>query len=91
MVQASVGNWSPYEELTDETQHVFADGIEGLMGVDYKPLAVAHQVVAGMNYSFFCNAQVTYPGAPSYPAIVNMYRNLDGHVAITHIQRISQI
>lgn len=90
MVQANVGSWSPFESLTAETKEVFAHGIEGLLGVDYKPLAVAHQVVAGMNYSFFCNAQVVYPGAPSYPAIVDMYRNLEGHVAITHIQRISQ-
>lgn len=90
MVQANVGGWSPFESLTAEKKEIFSHGIEGLRGVDYQPLAVAHQVVAGMNYSFFCNAQVVYPGAPSYPAMVEMYRNLEGHVAITHIQRVSR-
>lgn len=83
-----VGGWSPFHELTEENKEVFAKGIEGLVGVKYSPLVVATQVVAGQNYAFFCNAQVVYPGAQPYPAMVHMFSDLDGNVGITHIERL---
>ncbi|WP_432452206.1 MULTISPECIES: hypothetical protein [unclassified Agarivorans] len=88
MANQLAGGWSPFHELSDEDNQVFVHGMEGFVGVSYKPLVVATQVVAGCNYAFFCNAEVVYPGAQPYPAMVHMFSDLQGHVGITHIQRL---
>ncbi|CSB32592.1 Uncharacterised protein [Vibrio cholerae] len=45
-------------------------------------------MVAGCNYAFFCNAEMVYPGSQPYPAMVHMFKDLEGKVGITHIQRL---
>lgn len=57
------------------------------VGVDYVPLAVATQVVSGINYRFFCNAKGVYPGSTNDAAMVQIYQPLDGEVHITSINR----
>lgn len=61
-----------------------------IVGVNYQPVAVASQQVAGTNYAFFCNATVVAPDAPTWPAMVMIFKPLDGKPAcITRIERIS--
>ncbi|PAJ76375.1 hypothetical protein CJF42_00290 [Pseudoalteromonas sp. NBT06-2] len=84
------GGFSQFNcKIDEEAKASFADAFEHIVGVDYQPIAVATQVVAGLNYAFFCNATVVYPGAVSYPAIVHIFRSLDGKSAITNIQRVA--
>lgn len=84
-----VGAFSTYTcKMSAESQTAFNEAIQGLLGVKYSPVAVSQQVVAGMNYKFFCNAEgLTFP--PMYTAaIVSVYKPLKGDAHVTHIQTI---
>ena len=83
------GGFTPFScKISDEDAAMFKEALSPILGVDYQPVAMASQVVAGMNFAFFCNATVVVPGAPSYPAMVNIFRNLDGQASVTNIQRL---
>lgn len=78
-----VGGWSTFScNISGEAKQAFEEAMEGFVGVEYTPVAVAEQVVAGMNYSFFCNAKVVYPNAPNQAAIVNVFKPLGGEKAV---------
>jgi hypothetical protein len=81
------GGWSAYTtNISSEAMQVFETAMK-IVGVNYEPLAVATQVVAGTNYSFFCNAQGVYPGAQNEGAMVDIYLPPNG---IPHITSISK-
>jgi hypothetical protein len=81
-----LGGWSPYScHMDEEAKAVFKKAFEDFVGVKYSPVAVATQVVAGMNYSFFCNAQGVYPHAVSQPAIVDIEAPLNGDPRVANI------
>jgi hypothetical protein len=68
------GGWTPYScVISPEAKKVFDTALKGLTGVGYTPVAAATQVVAGINYSFFCNANGVYPNAPNEAAMVLIY------------------
>lgn len=75
---AKPGGWSKFGALLPADKVAFNEAMSGLVGVHYEPLAVRKQVVAGMNYDFFCNARVVYPGSAWYPAMVHVYKPLQG-------------
>lgn len=83
-----MGGWSEYKPLTEEAKKVFEDVLNNFVGVDYSPLLVATQVVAGENMNFFCNAKAVYPSAPNKGAIVSIYKPLDGEAHITEIKEV---
>jgi len=81
------GGWSVYTtNISKEDKQVFETAVK-LVGVKYEPLAVAKQVVAGTNYSFFCNAQGVYPGAPYEGAMVAIYLPPNG---VPHVSSITK-
>lgn len=83
------GGWSTFScDISKETADVFAKALSELRGVSYTPVAVATQVVAGTNYSFFCNAKVVAPNAFNQAALVNIYQPLNGSPHITEIRRL---
>lgn len=85
------GGWSEYTaEITPDQQNVFNQAMEGVLGVHYTPVAVSQQVVAGMNYRFFCNAQGVYPGAEAEAAIVSIYAGINEQPVVTGIERITR-
>lgn len=84
-----VGAFSPYTcNIDGQAQDAFNEAMKSLLGVKYTAVAVSQQVVAGMNYKFFCNAEgLTFP--PTYTAaIVSVYKPLQGEAHVTHIQTI---
>jgi hypothetical protein len=83
------GGWSKFEMLSATDRAVFKETMAGLAGVGYEPLVVRKQVVAGMNYEFFCNARVVYPGTDWYPATVLIYKPLQGNAVIKKISKIA--
>jgi hypothetical protein len=90
MSNINVGSFSPFStKISTEDKEVFINAFEKFVGVNYEPIAVATQIVAGTNYAFFCNATPVYPGATSNPAIVNIFKSLEGHASITHIEKIA--
>ena len=88
LAENTLGGWTLSEsiELTEEKTALFDKGMEGLLGVDYVPLAyLGSQVVAGRNHCFLCRATVVYPGAQSVLALVYLYEDLSGEVSVTDI------
>ena len=85
---ALLGGWTLTEDiaLTDKAWSVFEEATEGLVGVDYEPLALlGTQLVSGTNYCFLCRGTVVYPGAQPYCALVYIYEDLQGAASITEI------
>ncbi|MBL4862225.1 MAG: hypothetical protein JKY09_04300 [Crocinitomicaceae bacterium] len=84
-----VGAWTPFSSTIDnQAQSAFDEALKGLVGVDYIPVAVAQQVVAGMNYKFFCNTKLIIPFPINGSAMVSIYKPIDGKAHITGIQNI---
>ena len=82
------GGWTPAADpaVTDEIRAILEEGLEGLTGVGYVPVAyLGSQVVAGTNYAVLCQATVVYPGAEPTFVIIYLYRNLEGKVSILNI------
>lgn len=73
------GGWTSYStQISKEAQNAFNEALKNHTGVHYTPLAVASQVVAGINYRFLCDAQIVYPDAPHYAAFVQIFKPLNG-------------
>jgi hypothetical protein len=91
MPNTTLGSWTPYSaSISADAQKVFNDVTSVIMGVKYSALAVATQVVSGINYSFFCNAKGVYPGATNDAALVKIYAPASGTPHITEIRRVNQ-
>lgn len=91
MKDALLGGWTTYScKLSDDAKKVFKKAFKDFVGVSYTPVAVATQVVAGVNYSFFCNAQGVYPNAPNEGALVSIYDPPGGKPHITGIKIVER-
>ncbi len=78
------GGWSEYHPLTDHEKQVFQDCMT-LLGVEYTPLAVSMQVIAGYNYRFFCMTK-SITLKPQYGfAMVNIFVSKDGKAVLESI------
>lgn len=85
----SLGDWSPFEDPTDEDKAVFATAMKGLIGVTYVPLKVSKQIVNGINYRFVCDATPATLDPQSYKAGVRIYAPSVGlKPVITKIEKI---
>ncbi|MDO7976991.1 hypothetical protein [Oceanotoga teriensis] len=83
-----VGGWSEFKtDISDEEMSVFSQSMEHFVGVKYTPIAVATQVVSGMNYCYFCNAKAAYPNSPNEAAMVEIYKPIKGDAHITQIRK----
>ena len=86
-----MGGWRVAEntDLTEENRAVFDKAMEGLVGVNYVPVAyLGSQVVAGTNHCFLCKATVVYPGAEPALALVYVYEDLKGAASVTDVVRL---
>lgn len=83
------GAYGPFtSDIDAQAKVAFAEAMEHFFGVKYSPVAVASQVVNGTNYAYFCNASPAMPNSPTYPAMVSIYKPLDGSACLTHIERL---
>ena len=83
-----VGGWKATEDpaMTADLENVFHKAVEGLLGVNYEPIAcLGTQLVSGTNYAFFCRAQAVAPNAEPYYAVVKVYEDLEGNAEILEI------
>lgn len=82
------GGWNATESpaLTEEVMEVFGKAIDGLEGVEYKPVAyLGCQVVAGRNHCILCQSKVVVPDARPCYSLVYIYEDLSGKAEITNI------
>ena len=85
MMLTIAGGWTPAADptITDEVKALLDKGMEGLVGVNYTPVAyLGSQVVSGTNHAILCQATVVYPGATPYFVIVYLYEDLQGNVSL---------
>ena len=83
-----LGGWQEPDSpaLTDEAAAAFQQATDGLLGVDYVPVALlSTQVVAGTNYRILCEATTVYPGAEMHYVVMTIYEGLDGHSSILSV------
>ena len=86
--EAKAGGWTLTEDaaLTEAAQGAFDKAMEGLVGVNYTPLALlGTQLVSGTNYCILCEAAVVYPDAQPYYAVVTVYQDLQGKAEVKNI------
>ena len=82
------GGWQEAQSpaMTDEAKAAFEKATEGLLCVDYVPVALlSTQVVAGTNYRILCEAMEVYPGAETHYAVMTVYEGLDGSANILSV------
>lgn len=83
------GGWNAFSSKIDaQAQQAFDEGFKGFVGMKYTAVAVSHQVVAGMNYRFFCNTTLVSPAGINGAAIVSIYKPLNGPAHITGIKQV---
>lgn len=84
------GGYTKFRPLNEEEQAIFDEATKGIVGVDYEPLLVATQVVAGTNYKYICNACLVSPEPICYGAEVIIFKPLPGQgdPVITSIREI---
>ena len=82
------GGWAPAQDpaVTEELQAVFDKGMEGLLGVNYVPVAyLGSQVVAGTNHCFLCQGTEVAPEAQAAWYLVYLWEGLDGSVTLLSV------
>lgn len=84
---AMPGGWTTFRSLSDSDQAVFREATSQLLGVKYEPLLVRTQVVAGMNYEYYCLAKVVAPKSTWYPVLVQIFKPLQGKAVVKQIIR----
>lgn len=89
MLDNRVGAYNTYTcDISPEAKKSFDEAVAEIIGVDYTPVAVSTQVVAGLNYKFFCNARAVTPSAYNEAAIVSIYASLEGTAHVTDIKPV---
>ena len=86
------GGWGAASDpaITDEVRALFDKALNGLVGVNYVPVAyLGMQVVAGYNHAILCQAATVYPGAVPRWVIMYLFEDLDGGVTITDIRDLN--
>ena len=82
------GGWAAAADptVTDDVKALLEKGLDGLVGVNYVPVAyLGSQVVAGTNHAILCQATVVYPDAQPYFVIIYLYEDLEGNVKLNNI------
>lgn len=88
LMEEAMGGWQEPETpvMTEAATAAFNKATEGLVGVDYVPVALlSTQVVAGTNYRILCEATVVYPGEQMHYVVMSLYEDLDGNVNVMDV------
>lgn len=82
------GGFTEFREITEEEKQMFDKVMKGIVGMVQIPLAVATKVVAGVNYTFLCNAKILVSHATPQNDLVTIYKPLEGEPMVTSIRQI---
>ncbi|MBU2898625.1 hypothetical protein [Vibrio hepatarius] len=84
------GDWTEYRTTFSRNEYnAFYQALDSLVGVSYTPFAVSTSVTAGMSYKFMCSVQPTYPDAPSYSVVIEVYQPINGSSELISINEIN--
>lgn len=82
------GGWTPAADpaVTEDMKEMFDRALEGLLGVDYVPVAyLGSQVVAGNNHCILAQAKAVVPDAQPYYVLIYLHEDLEGNAAVMNI------
>ena len=82
------GGWAAAADpaVTDDVKALVEKATEGLLGVNYVPVAyLGSQVVAGTNHAVLCQATVVSPDAQPKFVILYLYEDLQGGVKVLNV------
>lgn len=89
MADAISGGWTGWNFNIDAAAKKIFDEVKKPLGVDYTPIAVATQVVAGANYSFLSKGKVVHPEAATDIVVkIHIFKPLSADPYITEIVRV---
>jgi hypothetical protein len=94
MADAIAGGWTGWKfDIDPEAKKVFDEALKHLVGVHYTPIAVATQVVAGLNYSFLSKGKVVHPEAADNLVVkIHIFKPLPtAHSAEPYITEIVRV
>lgn len=74
----AVGGYSKTRRLSDAEREMFTTVTSSIEGVEYSPMNVATQVVAGTNYRFLCKARETKGSHKRFYAAIVIHQPLPG-------------
>jgi len=81
------GGYTEQRDITEEEMELFRKVMEAAgASVEYTPLSVATQVVAGLNYRFWCRYDDKSEDSPAH-CFITIYQPLQGDPEITKIDR----
>jgi hypothetical protein len=83
--------FTSYKEAEKKVQSYFSEATKHVLGVGFIPLAVAHQLVNGINYAYFTKAKGVYPEAKDYNALVIIHVSLTEVITVTEIKSVQLI
>ncbi len=88
------GGWSTFRAVDEESKILFDKAMEKQVGVTYTPYCVSKQVVAGMNYRFFCSCTTVTNPPKEENAFVDLYVTPNGsikekNIHNTHSKRLA--
>lgn len=83
-----VGGYSDMRRLTDTEKEFFASVAASIADIEYEPINVSTQVVAGTNYRFLCKARQK-GNKKKYYAVIEVHKPLpeQGEPRIVSIER----
>ncbi|WP_028313057.1 hypothetical protein [Derxia gummosa] len=80
------GGWTEWQFVaTPNVQALFEDVTTKLLGVKYKLVAYATQIVAGTNYAFLVEGTVVVPNGKNFISVIRVYVPLEGTPSVTSI------
>jgi hypothetical protein len=83
------GGWTGFNcTISKEDEAVFKKALSGIVGVGYRSLAVARQVVSGVNFCFLSEAMPVYPNAEQYVVKIYIYQPVQGDPHIMFIEKV---
>lgn len=78
-METKVGAYSEPQALNDHDKEVFEKAMAGLVGVTYTPTLVSKQIVAGVNYRFYCKTTTATLHPEEGGAIVSVFEELPAY------------
>lgn len=86
------GNYRLHSEVGEKEREIFQEAMAHHLGVDYKPIAVASQVVNGINYIYICTGRVVVPDAEPKLYAIKIYikfgRSVAPKISVESIEEI---
>lgn len=74
--------WSGFDvKISDKAREVFNKALDGVTGISYNPVAVATQVISGVDYCFFCSTETS-----QQYALIEINESVNGRIELMGVK-----